>query len=266
MRILVLTLLSLMFVCGSLAQTRGEILYELRRPGKLLIQTRIAPAASFNPATMKSLLARILHGESEKVTFPVVKIEVFPDREAAIGCAKGVVSIVYGYWRDRYDSYATRIPPSAQLVCIGGNSVVKLRDEFGTIHSEVIAGSDPTAVVIGDFRFFLANISCRPDTRSGNIHNDLEVSFFFWTSDAYDESSVERLLGECMALTPMSHAFVVVEQSPWFIYESDAAILYPFWAGAATPPSEKESLHAYRVTCGGRVGEPPNCWSYGQKR
>jgi hypothetical protein len=237
-----------------------EVIKDRRWPKKLLVQTIIVPPSSFEPASLASLFSEILLNEGG--TYSVMKIEVFTDRKAESANCKCVTDVAYKGWLSWLEDYRRQVPPSAQFISINGNAAMRVRDASGNVRTTVIAGEDPNKLTIRGMRFQLA------DFIAGSVYvraldtEELQISFYYWSSDSYDKSTVNEVLTERVKTTGVQNTSVVVEPWPWFILSDEFPILYPY-DSLGEPPSEDAYYSALRVTCSNVYGPPSTCRSYG---
>ncbi|HEY6390095.1 MAG TPA: hypothetical protein VIX89_02385 [Bryobacteraceae bacterium] len=227
----------------------------------MLVQTLIVPVTLFDHDKLRRLFLDSL--ETDGKNYPVMKIEVFTDPEAALGNFKGSTDIAYDAWRRMFDDYKTRTPQSAQLVSINGNASMRVRGKLGEIYTTVLSGQDPNILVIKSTNLHLADFHART-LRVGRVGRPvLELAFYYWTPDRYNELTVKEALDERVATTGIPGASVSVEPSPWFIYQEEFPILYPY-SLVKEPPNEQEYNSTFRPTCSTVFGSH-TCFSFGKK-
>ena len=180
-----------------------NVIKDHRWPKKLLVQTIIVPASSFEPALLT-------------------------DRKAASANWKCATDISYQGWRSEFEDYRRHVPPSAQFISINGNAAMRVRDASGNVRTTVIAGNDPNTLTIRSRQFQLA------DFIAGTVYvraldtEELQISFYYWSTDSYDESTVNEVFGE--------------------------------------PPGEEEYCSSRKVTCSTVLGPPSVCRTFGNRR
>lgn len=257
-RLALVLLVTAVLGCG---QSRGiETVVDDRWAGRVLQQKLVVPPSEFDSTSLQRLFGQI---RARNSTLPLIKVEVFTSREADSGNFKGCCDLTYSPWRNLFDKYKTSVPASAQFISISGNSAMKVRDETGKIYTAVLSGKDPTVLTVGGATLRLADVISRTIIgREGRP--TLTSGFFYWSSDAYAESTALDAWRELTRSTGLTSVTVYIERWPWFVLVEGFPVFYPY-APSSEVPSEEQYVRSRRVQCGSQYGARPVCWPSGQE-
>ncbi len=258
-RIVRITIGLLSSVLLSCAQpVRFEVVRDQSWPQKILDQTWVIRPADFKPDTLRQLFSQALKVRGR---FPVVRVEVFASRDEVSSNMKGGTDVTYAWWRRAFDKYRNQLPMSAELIAIGEDACMRVRDKLGQVNSSVLSGVRPDRLTLGEMQFQLADL-LPYGIRTVDGQPELRLAFYYWAPRQFDEEIVKRVLVDRVTRTGIPALTVSVEPWPWFILDEKFPMIAAYVV-AGEPPTEDEYYAAHKTTCSSQQGRPV-CWSFGR--
>jgi hypothetical protein len=168
--------------------------------------------------------------------------------------AKVSVDVAYAVWRRAYDALEKLPLPMAQLVSIGDDAVLRVRNPDGTSISRVLSGRDPCELVVNGMPVKLLHFGAFPTRPDGK---ELRIQVFAYTSGVLNTSLGLAVLRDLMQKLPFTPVSVHIRTDPWFI--SDVAFpVFPAFENAR-PPTEKEYSSSSLLACDTNARGEPGC-------
>jgi hypothetical protein len=137
-----------MALTASLSQASDRIVYNGTSPTMVFRGIAVA-GETFNEQYVINRCRQFLAQNADKKLIVLTLGPEGPNAPiAAFGCDH---CKPYTFWRQFYDAVNKEMFPIGELMVLGGNAVVRYRDQSGTVTETVLMGSDPRPVVIGGF-------------------------------------------------------------------------------------------------------------------
>jgi hypothetical protein len=243
----------------------GERLHKsVQQP--FLTRVIVVPASEFSVPRLKARFEHFLSAEGESVQTQIVR--VYCHEQDKSSAYKYTNEVNYKRWKQWYEDYI--IPPSAELLSIGGNAAMRVRLPDGTVDFLILRGSDPYAFKIGEEEFHLLHIIARDTVpfdaasyarwKKGKegFRSTLEL---FVLSDQDVTTELAKAIAERLRVTTgAGQVSVSIRKDIWFITDEDFPIAYPY-ATIASPPTKERYLSSPTTYCQATLGQV-NCSSY----
>lgn len=152
-------------------------------------------------------------------------------------------------WRKFYPEMSSRSWQVAELLSIGTNAVVRVRDGYGKSSERIIRGSNPLKVVTAKQSY---EIVLTQMTTSGS------VQLFATTQAPVTKETALAFCKEARLLLPNLHIECFLADNPWFVDVPDFPIYWPFEEPRRPPLNDIESIRRYFL-CSGELNAPTAC-------
>jgi len=157
--------------------------------------------------------------------------------------------LTYEYWRGMYDA-AVRSPNEiAELVSIGANAVLRVRDGVGKIHRQILVGEDPLAVEIDGDRLEVLYFAF--SAARGYVSQRVDV--YVRTRAPLEAEVGLKLFQKLQVFFPGLEVSIFIRNDPWFVYEPTYPFANPF-VEDQHPPTAEEYPNGQTLRCGGTAG------------
>lgn len=208
----------------------------------------ILPSENFDQKEMERLFRSILL-ERKSVT-EVLLVEAMDNPQSVSLSASGYTDMTYPMWKTLFSPYEKTIPPFAELLAIGTNAAMRLRDYRGQVSFALLSGQNPYDVPGCGKNLHIAHALIR---RAGNPANPAKWSAYLHvniiSSGLFDENTARCALNAVRSETAVARVEVSIRNDPWFIKDSDFPIVSPFLHNDK-PPTEGEYENAAEWSCG----------------
>ena len=158
---------------------------------------------------------------------------------------KPTAQITYDHWRGLYDSAANSPNEIAEMISIGADAVLRMRDANGNINRRLLAGKDPLHIEVQGDQFDVVYLAF---SGSG--------PYALHRVDAYIRASAKlkaevglQLLRVLQSKLQELEVSVSVRNDAWFIHEPTYPFFNPF-TEALTPPTAEEYDRTKTLRCG----------------
>jgi hypothetical protein len=212
-------------------------------------QQILLPTARFNEADMEMQFRGILSGKSPEGG--TLLVEALDRENSAVLFEMGVNDASYALWETLYSDYKDNIPPVAELLKMGRNAAMRLRDQEGRVWLKVLEGESPYDLHFCGRSFALAHLSINTGiatNRSPDLH------FFLTTDQAIDERIARCARGELQRLVSVPTVDVSIRNDAWFLLDPDYPVVLPFLK-ENRPPTKEEYEAAQEWSCGQYEGQ-----------
>lgn len=156
----------------------------------------------------------------------------------------------YDYWRGIYDQ-TPKVNEIAEMIAIGSNAVVRMREASGRVVRRVLSGQDPLQIDVRGEQYEILHIGFT--NPSPYILQRADV--FIQTGAFLQKEMGLELLRILKPVFADIEVSVYIRNDPWFINASN----YPFFnplIGDRTPPSQEEYRATPTLSCGYWTGLP----------
>jgi hypothetical protein len=159
----------------------------------------------------------------------------------------------YDTWLRLHNECARAGNEIGELVSIGRDAVLRVRDASGSVTREVLTGSDPLIFDTGGERYEVLYFAFS----APGPYILQKVDVFLKTTATLSRESGMKLLQRFTPVFPDLKVNVYVRNDPWFIFEPNYPFLNPFVEGAI-PPTFDQYEQGKTLRCGSWPG-PPSC-------
>jgi len=229
---------------GSAGDT---VLREVNRTG--MRQRGIAVSAGSFTETYIERIARAELAMKPRVHF--TQLYVYGDKGGA--ALPKPPHVTYDYWSRMYRSLSQSPNEIAEMISIGGNAVLRMRDGAGAIHRRVLAGRDPLQLEVEGDQFEVLYIAF--STPGPYILQRADV--YIRTDALLKTEAGLELLRRLQTLFTDLEVSIFARNDPWFIYEPTYPFVNPFVENQS-PPTPEEYGKGQTLNCG-RISGSPSC-------
>lgn len=157
--------------------------------------------------------------------------------------------ITYEHWRTLYDSQVSAPNELAEMISIGSDAVLRVRDGGGNVSRRVLAGKDPLQIEVQGYRFeivYLAFSAPAPSVLQ-------RVDIYIRTPAPLGSGAGMDLLRVLRPIFPDLDVTVYVRNDAWFIYEPSYPFLNPLIENSS-PPGPEQYNKTQTLRCGNWSG------------
>lgn len=155
----------------------------------------------------------------------------------------------YGYWRSIYDQ-ARRSNEIAEMIAIGDNAVLRMRDANGNVTRRVLAGRDPLQIEVQGVHFEIVYFTFSVP----KPYIFQSASIYVRTAAPLERVPSRELLSSLRPVFPDLGVSVHIRNDAWFINEPGYPFFNPF-VEEQIPPSP-ENWKTPTLRCGYWTGSP----------
>jgi hypothetical protein len=250
----------LVFWFGLLPQEKSDTVV-LNQESVIFRQLLLLPSSEFEHDRMEKRFREILdHRDPQK---RILYVEAMDSPDSCALTNKCVIDGNYSTWQTLFSDYKERIPPFAEMLVIGGNAAMRVRDNQERVLQKVVQGQDPYILHVGNEELKIVHFSAGRSKHWGKREGWFVHLDFFILARAPDEKTTRQALEELKRQTSIENVSVVVRRDPWFILDSDFPVVSPFLP-KTTPPSEEAYEKAPQWTCVSSE-RGVTCWGHGEK-
>ena len=233
----------LLAVTPATPQKAGHVVAELRG-NEIFVQVRTLDAAAFLPLTIEGIAHDFLASTSRGHYASI--LEMYSDRAFVVGqsCEE-----IYRQWRLFYDDLAKKPLVAAEVIAVGDNVILRLRNSSGRITRRILQGHDPTQVSVGGVTFEILYLTGRRHSRFERCGHagDIDPAVYLKTSAVLSEELCQRVTSQLAAALGVKQMYAHFRNDHWFIC-SVFPVRFPF-TSQETPPSEAEYYALPEFTC-----------------
>lgn len=238
----------LMFLMQAVA---SEIVMHRKSPG-LVDDKLVIPKVDFTQAKLEARFRKTLSDLDRSVR--LLHLEVFIDRrEAVSGNIKLRSDVNYDVWKNLYQEYRQKVPPSAELLMINENAAMRIRSRDGKVTTTVLRGTNPFILQIPGAEFHLVYLVGRYETswkglKSKSLEKTQAVRYYLVSSQSIDLGLAKSITEQLRKQTGFGDVYVDVRPDPWFITDSDYPVVPPY-VERSVPPTETQFRETPTVSC-----------------
>jgi hypothetical protein len=227
-------------LASVLALQADTVLGEVTRAGVSQKGVRVT-SGSFR----EGYVVRLAQAELAKKSHPnFVRVDIYGDKGGA-PLPKPPGDLTYGYWRRLYEAQRGLQNELAEMISIGTNAVLRMRDAGGKVSRRVLAGRDPLQLEVQGDRLEIVYFGF-----SAPGPYILQCVDVYIRTDASLRTEVGlELLGALRPIFPDLEVSVSLRNDAWFILEPS----YPFYNPLIEdqqPPTEEEYRKNRTLRCG----------------
>jgi len=149
----------------------------------------------------------------------------------------------YPFWRMHYDGIAKEMFPIGELMVLGGNAVLRYRDQSGSVTDTVLMGSDPRPVVIGGLSGKLIHVGME-----GRMPKPW-LELYVVGTGTLDAGAGAEYISKFSHDMDVTNSTVEFRSDPWFINEIWRPWFPLFEEHRGEPPSEAEFNQTKTLNC-----------------
>ena len=161
--------------------------------------------------------------------------------------------VTYDHWRGLYGSSAQSPNEIAEIISIGRDAVLRMRDGASKIRRRVLAGRDALQMEIQGDHFEILYFAF--STPGPYILQRADV--YIRTDAPLKTETGLELLRSMQPVFPELEVSIFIRNDPWFIYEPTYPFVNPFIENQS-PPSAEEYDKGRTLKCG-RLSGSPSC-------
>jgi hypothetical protein len=200
----------------------------------------------------------------------VAKIEIFTCPESADrGGTKPLLHVSYEFWEFLYSSRRCVHDPAAELLLLGVNSAMRVRDSNDELIYRTLQGENPYVLEVDNKKLELVHLSLYPLGKLNGSKKDARepgLAFFFKSEPPVEEQIARSALSALAKEIPEAHLSVLIRSDAWFISDPDFPIAPKFLRSDQLPPSKIEYERGAQWTCvAGRHAEKIHCWGQSER-
>lgn len=229
----------------AIAAKAETVLGELNRAGMREKSIKVDPGSFTENNVVRLCRVELRRKPRANVTI----LHVYGERGAA-PLPQPVHGHTYEYWRGFYDSQSQLPNEIAEMVAIGKNAVLRMRDASGRVTRRVLAGRDPLLIGLQGTRFEIVHLAFSP----ARPYIFQRASVYVRTAEPLETAPGLELLGILRPVFPDLEVSVYIRNDAWFIHEAG----YPFFNPLVEdeiPPSPDE-YRTPTLRCGHWTGAP----------
>ena len=153
--------------------------------------------------------------------------------------------LTYEHWRGLHDSLGRSPNEIAEMVAIGNDAVLRMREANGNIRRRVLTGKDPLRIEIDGAHFEIVYVAFTAPSASILQRADVYVK----TESELKVEAGLGLLGKLQPVFPDLELFLAIRNDAWFIYEPSYPFSNPF-VEERNPPTAEECAKTRTLKCG----------------
>jgi hypothetical protein len=195
--------------------------------GPVLRGSIVRPTSDFVADRIGMQFQDILWKNGAKAS--IIDIEAMDNPNSYMLTAMGRDELNYDIWRELFSIYEKHIPPMAELLQIGHNSAMRLRDSQGHVSEIVLRGNNPYVIHACGKDLSLIHLGIYDPKRPPEFTETYtELRFFLVAQHQPDRQMAECAFSEARRLSGIQHVSVIIRLDPWFIVDSLFPVVSPF--------------------------------------
>jgi len=229
-----------MVLTASLSQASDRIVYD--QSSETMVFRGIAVfGETFNEHYVISRCRQFLTQNTDKKLIMLTLGPEGPNAPiAGLGCDH---CKPYPFWRQFYDAVNKEMFPIGELMVLGGNAVVRYRDQSGTVTETVLIGINPRAIGIGEFKGKLVHVGMK-----GRMPMPWLELYVVGTGTLDGKAGADYISNFSHAMG-VNNSTVEFRSDPWFMNEIWRPWFPLFEEHRGEPPSEAEFSLTKTLTC-----------------
>ena len=205
----------------------------------------VLPASDFTEPSIRGEFLRSLSQRTDNTG--ILLIDAVDNLKFGNLSEMGIDDATYGSWRGLYSDYENGIPPFAELLAIGQNAAMRLRDNSGRVSLSVLEGQNPYDVRACGQYFSLAHLAVRHQANMISTFSD-GLHFFLITTGTINEELTRCAREELQSSAPKMNVSVSIRNDRWFLLDPDYPVVLPFITDNS-PPTEQDYERATYWEC-----------------
>jgi hypothetical protein len=158
--------------------------------------------------------------------------------------------VSFGYWKRQYENSRASPNEIAEMIAVGGDSVLRFHDAAGNVGAKILSGKNPLIVHIGAKVFEVVYFSFATSIAYGK-----QVDVYVRGDVSPTVESGLALLKRFEDLFPDLRVSVSLRSDAWFVFEPSYPFYNPLIPGG-NPPAEEEYNQAGTLVCAPKAGSP----------
>ena len=218
----------------------------------IAFMSRIIPSSEFSAETL------IASGQREAAKHPgLLSVWFYTSEEDGQLFVSNTFTSERGFetWAELHRSVSAHRWKIGRYMAFNGSAVLDMRDEAGGVYRRVVSGSNFLSIQEDGQFIDIQGMSIRAPSSENPIP---DLTIFARSRGSLDESS-GKLIWNRFRGVKARVITVVVQIAPWFIYDFEAPVFYPFETSTRVP-SPEEAAKLPRLGC---IGQPrdaaPSC-------
>lgn len=207
------------------------------REGPVERRQLLIPTGDFGLSEMENRFRQLWAAKDAGVQ--ILQIDAMDRPESISLSENGYNDISYELWQALLEQYKEKIPPYAELLSIGKDVGMRIRDWNGQVFLKVLAGDNPYDLEACGKHLQVGHVSIRQTgaLEKGHISDRtrLYIHFFLIVKETPDRHIVECALAQLRKKTGLTSLSVSVRSDPWFLQNSDYPVISPFLVNPEPP-------------------------------
>jgi hypothetical protein len=228
----------------NIALTETAVIGELSREG---IKSKAIKVTDRQISTLERLCRDELAQGNQ---YKFIQLQIFGEAGGA-PLPKPLSGYSFEYWRNFYNKLVNSPNEIAEMISIGNDAVLRVRNRSGHLTRRVLRGKDPLRLEEeeGDLELLHVAIDW------GSPYRLSRVDIYARTGSTLGEDTGMRLWKKLRPLFPSFDLFLYIRNDGWFVYESSYPFVNPF-EGESPPPSRERYNRTQTLSCGSWEGAP----------
>lgn len=256
-------LLALIFEAAGILSAQQTVsvpaqqLYTDLRDHKYWYRSVIVPPESFTLPQLRSLAQEFLGMAAAR--HDLAALSVFTDvHDAAMATTANRDS--YKQWRLYYDAALSRQIRTADVVAIGDNAVLRVREAHGRVVQQIISGTNPLVFEVDGTAVEILVVRFRRGTRFDQCDPGTALSPIVYAkaSNPLSTRLCKAAAARVAGLLKERKLFIMFRPDQWFISSGSFPVPYPF-AKDEPPPSEEAYNRTITLSCSVLCEQGPAC-------
>ena len=225
-------------LAGLVAASHDAVRKQFDRLGSVMWETDILTTADFERQELEHRFDKFVAKRDPSIR--IINVTLADATSSSILSQVGYREVTYELWRPLYDEYIKTDHPFGELVVLGDNAAMRVRDNRGQQSLKVLHGKNPYVLTACGEQLSLVNLAVSKSLRAnGQNQWYASVHLFLTTNGPVDERTAECALEEFHRLTSVGDILISLRRDPWFIRYSDFPIAPPFLTTVKPPTSEQ---------------------------
>jgi len=224
----------------------AQQIYTERKDQDHWFRTIIVPKPQLT-VTGTERLSRDFLSEVTKAAVQLAVLSIFVSRED-VAIARFENRDSYKQWMVFYTRAAQAAHPTAEMVSVNGNAVLRVQDINGRETEKSLAGNNPLRFELDGASFEVLVINSRPAAPLDACKPSLSMSVYVKSSAPLDLKKTDDATREIAGLFRSKSIVTNFRNDTWFISFGGFPVIYPF-STDTTPPTEDAYNASRAFTC-----------------
>jgi hypothetical protein len=163
-----------------------------------------------------------------------------------------VADVTVAFWRQRCIAAALKPTKIAELVSIGPDAVLRIREGLQVRHT-VLAGNDPLLYRTGGSEFQFAHLALNPQSA-------FRLVIYARATSGFSLPAAKQLMRDLQLRLKEPSVYLVVRNDPWF--SVDGRIAPCWWSAGTTVPDADAIDIAPEIRCPRLDSADSSCYGY----